>query len=394
MQKNYSYILWLPSWYPNQLTPFDGDFIQRHAQAAALFSNIYIIRIVPDKDATIAKNIKTEIKKQNNLTEHIVYYKRSTSLFGNVLGAFKEIGLYRRAIKNCIKQNGKPSLVHVHVAVKAGLLALWIKRKYKIPFLVSEHWTIYQPGSPDEFRKRSFFFRQFSRRIIKKSNLLLTVSNDLGQQIGKIVFPKKFHIIPNVANETYFHFKPHNTSKFRFIHVSDMNSHKNVEAILENFAIVQKSFPDIELVLVGLIDNKLVRIVENMGLLNKAVFFCGEIAYKKVATEFQNSNALVLFSLFENQPCVIIEALCCGVPVISSPVGGIPEIITPANGILTNDCSLADAMKLMIKDYRLFDPEKISEDARSKFSYSVVGKMFYDIYNSALSDILPLENKS
>ena len=37
------YVLWLPSWYPNKLSPFDGDFIQRHAKAAALYNDIAII---------------------------------------------------------------------------------------------------------------------------------------------------------------------------------------------------------------------------------------------------------------------------------------------------------------------------------------------------------------
>ena len=121
MQKNNPFILWLPSWYPNQLAPFDGDFIQRHAQAAALYSsNVYVIRVVPDKNAVVTKNVKTEIGKQNNLTEHIVYYKRSTSLFGKIIGSYKEIRLYRQAIRHCIKQNGKPSFVHVHVAMRMG----------------------------------------------------------------------------------------------------------------------------------------------------------------------------------------------------------------------------------------------------------------------------------
>jgi hypothetical protein len=39
MQKN---ILWLVSWYPNKLKPFDGDFIQRHAKAVSLFQTLQL----------------------------------------------------------------------------------------------------------------------------------------------------------------------------------------------------------------------------------------------------------------------------------------------------------------------------------------------------------------
>ena len=37
------YILWLPSWYPNKSEPYSGDFIQRHAKAAALYDPVTVI---------------------------------------------------------------------------------------------------------------------------------------------------------------------------------------------------------------------------------------------------------------------------------------------------------------------------------------------------------------
>ena len=51
-------ILWLPSWYPNKLAPFEGDFIQRHAQAAALYNKIYVIKVVADDRAMITKKLR------------------------------------------------------------------------------------------------------------------------------------------------------------------------------------------------------------------------------------------------------------------------------------------------------------------------------------------------
>ena len=38
-------ILWLASWYPNRNDPFDGDFIQRHARAAAIDHDIHVIHV-------------------------------------------------------------------------------------------------------------------------------------------------------------------------------------------------------------------------------------------------------------------------------------------------------------------------------------------------------------
>ena len=39
-------ILWLTSWYPNRMDEFDGDFIQRHAKAVALFCRVHVIFVV------------------------------------------------------------------------------------------------------------------------------------------------------------------------------------------------------------------------------------------------------------------------------------------------------------------------------------------------------------
>ena len=383
------YVLWLPSWYPNKLSPFDGDFIQRHAKAAALYNDIAIIKLVGDANGTITTDIKVEVEKTGRLTEHIIYFKKTTSWPGKLVAANKWIRIYKKAIANHIRQNGKPSLVHVHVAMKAGMLALWIKTKYQVPFIVSEHWTIFQPASSEKFTEKNFFFKYLTRKIIKRSLALLTVSDDLGMKIQKLVFPKPHVMVPNVADENLFYFKPGNLNDFVFLHVSNMNYQKNAAAIIENFAVVHNEFANIKLVLVGPASSSVKQVAERTGLIDRSIFFRGEVTYQKVAEEFHRANALILFSRFENQPCVIIEALCSGVPVISTPVGGIPEIIDDTNGVFANagvKGSLAEAMRQMMKNYSSFDRKKISESGRSRFSYSVVGKMISDIYHSALQN--------
>ena len=66
--------LWLASWYPSKTSLQNGDFIQRHARAASLFANIYVLHVVPNCDIQQAE--ETECKQSKNLTEKIVYYKK------------------------------------------------------------------------------------------------------------------------------------------------------------------------------------------------------------------------------------------------------------------------------------------------------------------------------
>jgi glycosyltransferase involved in cell wall biosynthesis len=201
------------------------------------------------------------------------------------------------------------------------------------------------------------------------------------------VVHKNFIVVPNVADETLYYFQPERPKPFVFIHVSNMSYQKNVLSIVKCFDSVHHEFPNSHLVLVGPHEKTIADLAKQTHLLDKSIFLRGEIPYDQVANAVREANALVLFSYFENLPCVIIEALCCGRPVIATRVGGIPEIIDEQNGIFVNaneEDSLVKAMKKMMVDYSWFNLKDISEQARSKFSYAVVGRLFDSIYRDTI----------
>jgi len=120
-----------------------------------------------------------------------------------------------------------------------------------------------------------------------------------------------------------------------------------------------------------------------------SIQFTGEIPYEQVAKAMQESDCLLLFSHIENSPCVIGEALCCGLPVIASRVGGIPELIKEDNGILVpaaNENALVEAMKQIRQKKFHFNRQIIAKDAASRFSYETVGKQLLDVYNRLLAN--------
>jgi glycosyltransferase involved in cell wall biosynthesis len=104
-----------------------------------------------------------------------------------------------------------------------------------------------------------------------------------------------------------------------------------------------------------------------------------------VAEIVRSASAFVSFSNYENQPCSILEALCCGVPVIATKVGGIPEVINSQNGILIdplNESQLLHAMEMMMGKFKNFDLESIAKSAKMKFSYNAVGSQLNLLYQS------------
>ena len=73
------------------------------------------------------------------------------------------------------------------------------------------------------------------------------------------------------------------------------------------------------------------------------------LPYEKLGAIVQKCNAFILFSKRENMPCVVLEALCCGFPVITSNAGGTAEVIDENNGIVVFDYTTEALTKAMIK---------------------------------------------
>ena len=376
-------ILWLCSWYPNKLEPYNGDFIQRHAIAAALYNDIHVIHVAADP--ALSHPTEEVLNISEGLTEQIVYYKRPVSVFAKLRNHYSWSKAYKKAIRSYIAANGQPALIHIHVPMMAGMMIRKIRGFCKAPYVITEHWTIYQPGSQVQYIKQSALFKAALRNIIRGSRLLLPVSVNLGETINEQVEKKAFYMVENVADTKLFFYKenilPHDN--FRFIHVSNMSYQKNTEAIVRTFIEVHTKSLQTELVLVGAISPRVEMLATKSGLLGTHIFFRGEVSYAEVAVEMQHAHVLVMFSRFENSPCSIIEALCCGLLVICTAVGGVPELLNKENGLLVepgNEKALFVAMRTVQADYTRYNRKKIAEDAAGKFSYPVIGKKLDVVY--------------
>jgi glycosyltransferase involved in cell wall biosynthesis len=378
-------VLWLASWYPNRLDIFTGDFIQRHAQAVSQFCSVEVIYIKKDT-SLLTGTTEVEKKSTGNLTEQIIYYNSLSTNF-KILDKFLSFltykKLYRKAVNEYFKTEGKPDHVHVHVAMNAGVAALWIKKKWKIPYFVTEHWVGYYRVSVPSLFDHNRLFRLLNKRVLKEAALFLPVTADLGETVKKNWVDIPYKVIPNVVNTDIFKYKPEHLNKFRFIHISYMNFQKNPEGIFAAAQLVKARGYDFELFMLGNKNESLTALAATYGLLPQTVIFHEAVPYAAVASFLQHASAFLLFSRFENLPCVILEALCCGLPVICSNVGGIAEVVGNENGILVeseNTEALADAMQKIMDDYQAYNREMIAAEATAKFNYALVGRQIVHFY--------------
>ena len=381
--------LWLASWYPNKLVPFDGDFIQRHAKATALAQPVHVVHVVKDIQGSVCKRLLIEESQNDNLRETIVYYKpcrTGWNRLDQLISFFTYYTVYRRYLNNLIKTEGKPLIVHLHVVMRAGLLALWLKKKWKLLYVVTEHWTGYEQASQDNYFQKNLFFRRATKKILQQASLLLPVSRFLGEAIQQVQ-PVPYKVVANVTDTSLFSYTPYRPPTFRFIHVSSMSYQKNIPGLLQVLKRLLQLTAKWECVMVGPADDDLKRCGQELGLQQQLVW-TGELSYSDVARRMQEASAFVLFSRYETFSCVLIEAACCGLPVIAPRTGGIPENIPSWAGQLIEPGSeeaLLQAMRSVMENYEQYDKKKISERAAGLFNYKKIGQEIADIYTSVLA---------
>lgn len=379
-------VLWLVSWYPGRLDAFNGDFIERHAIAVSRYVKLTVLVIL--KDELLPSN-KTAIEKtvDKNLTVYRVFYGKTTmpGLLETYFSVKKYSKLQKQLYRQIENETGRPHIVHVQVAMKAGMLALYLKKKYQIPFVLTEHWTGYYPNSKPSVYDYNIFYKKLNKKILRQAALFLPVTKDLGETINKNFTTVKYAVVPNVVNTGLFFYEPVAPDKFRFIHPSEMGYQKNPEGILQACVLLKERGYNFKLLMAGNEDRALIKMAKDNHLLNRVVFFMPAVPNKTIAREMQESSALLLFSRFENLPCVILEALCCGLPVISSRVGGIAEVVNETNGLLVdseNIEQLVNAMQQMIEKYIMYDKAVIADKAKKQFNYATVGKQYFSIYKN------------
>lgn len=381
-------VLWLASWYPGKIEPYTGDFIQRHAQAVSQHQPVHVISVIRDEKGAVTRHHKIIRKSNDNLHETVGYYyspQHFIKPLGKLISQIRYNGLMKKLVSDHMAENGQPDLVHVHVGMRAGIIARWLKKRYNIPYVITEHWTGFVSESDSRFEDLPGYIRRSWKKVVDDAAAISVVSNFLGEQLRRVFGAQLKPVpIPNVVNHKIFYpEKTLSSSLTRFIHVSSMNHQKNPEAILQAFSLVKERGGVFQLEIIGPIVPSLKKASTKLGL-DKMVKFLEEMPQVELAQRMRSSHALVLYSRYETFGCVIIEANACGIPVIVSDIPTSRELVREGeNGMLVKNedpSALADAIQAFID--KKFNPsrELIVHDTMVKYSYETVGKQIAEWY--------------
>ena len=380
-------VLFLSSWYPNRVLPKNGNFVQKHAQAVARKANVASLHVISDPQA-----IDFEISAQNveGVYEVIVYYPKSKKWRPD-----KKYRLYleahRRGYAHIRKEWGEVDITHLNIIYPAGLFALELKEKYNIPFVLSENWTAWLPINPYQFTPIE---RHFIKKIGAQTAVFCPVSEDLQQAFMNFGFEGPFHIVPNVVDvDTFVFEKKASFPPIKILHVSTFKEeHKNISGILRVLSKMQGMRTDFEVTMVG---NKFGDMysdtISELGISPDLLNILPEIATEEIASLMKAHHIFVLFSNYENLPCVVAEAHCMGMVVVGSDVGGTREMINEHNGLIVqarDEAGLLDNLIQVMDNLASYHPSAIQAQASSRYSYDSVGETFVGIYREVLGNFI------
>ena len=374
-------ILHLLSWFPTPDDPTLGNFCVRMIDALPEECHSVILSVCDGKNMTKSFEVK-EIKGAHHT--HVQIYIRPPKI--NAIRKLKMLRMYLYGLNYIKKHFFQPDLIHLHLAYPLGQVALLWKKLYGYKYVMTEHWTIYQPQNKD------VFVGGLKRKIVKiadNASLIMPVSLDLQHCMEGHGVQNRYRVIYNLVNTDIFRLSSAQTeNKKHILHISTLRDEaKNFSGILRTIERLRQQRDDFELHVIHDYDAPEFKAFVKEHHLEDCVIFHGKKTSAEVAEAYQQADFFVLFSNFENLPCVIVEAFASGVPVLSTAVGGISEILSPERGILIpqgDEDALLQGMIQMLDHSSEYDHEAIRRYALSTFSNDIIGRQIFEAYREVV----------
>lgn len=263
-----------------------------------------------------------------------------------------------------IKKVGKPDVLHLHNA-SAGKLALWIKEKYGIEFLVTEHSSLmWTPSLLSDAQKK------LSYDVFNNSCKNIAVSLKFCCHM-KEAFGNDFEYIPNVVDNAFF--RPRFLVKERneridIISVGNLTKNKNHILLINAVSKIVKNGFNLKLSIIGEgperrnLEDKI-----NLLQLGGVVELLGFLSRDEILSNLQKSDFFVLPSKRETFGVVLIEALSCGLPVMALRNGGSESIINDSVGkLVSSETEFVDSLSSFLR--KKFDSHKLIGYVNDHFS--------------------------
>jgi len=383
-------ILVITRWFPNPAEPIKCIFTKNIVDAQSKskkysFAVISPVPYFPDIDIPMFKkyakfrNIPSFKKMQN----YKIYWPKYIKLPYPYLKSLEWYPYFLQILKTVKKEKIKFDLIHCHGIYPDGLVGVKIGRYFNKKVILHVHESYISTAKE----------LNIYRNVFKHVDRLVPVSKYQLREIIKIDerLRKKCSVIYNGVktdkkNISLNDYLEGTNRTIRLIFVGHLISTKGLDILLKALELLNSYKYKFSLDVVGNGEKQLEykTLSKKYGLKDK-VSFIGEIDNTILLKKMKYYNYLVLPSRYETFGVVVIEAMSCGLPVIATKVGAIPEIVTSEEvGILVeanNPKALAKGIVRAIN--KKWDREKIRKYAEN-FSIEKTTEKIETVYDRFL----------
>lgn len=370
--------------YPTKEYPMNG--IHQYAYAKALKKygeDVYVVAL----DLRSFRR-KRKWGYEEKIVDGIKTYAINIPL-GNInqkllcnIGAF----FLKRRINYILNKEKNTEIIHSHFTEPSYSFIKTIKDKsINIPIIVSEHSSSINKEDLSNIRKDKL---EVAKYVYNNCDELLVGSPFFQERLYRN-FGIKPICTPTVANTDVFKLKNYNFNEniYRIISTGNLKLEKGHRELIRAYGKVFKNKSS-ELLIFGEGDDRreLEKIIQEENLEQK-VYLKGHRRLEEIAEEYNKGDLFVLASHSETYGKAYIEAMICGLPVITTNNGGSEHFIEEFNGAIANvkDINdLANKLELMYNNRHKFNKKIISEYANENFSEKASILELKKIYSTVL----------
>jgi glycosyltransferase involved in cell wall biosynthesis len=251
---------------------------------------------------------------------------------GGTRFGFSSLGIIWQTVKNLVERHHQRAFDSLHAfwADEAGLTALLAGARLGLPAIVSlaggELTYLADIGYGTQGSKiRGWLTRMTIRRaatLTAGSNYQMQLAIEAGAT------PQKLHLVPlGVDTKRFSPAAGPGPERPTMIQAASLVAVKNQALLLEVLEKVRLQIPDIRLRLVGSgpLEKHLRHLADQAGL-NQHIIWQGAVPFPEMPAHYQAAQIYLQSSRHESQGMAVLEAMACGLPVIGTPVGILPEV--------------------------------------------------------------------
>jgi L-malate glycosyltransferase len=322
-------------------------------------------------------------------------YQRTSLFYGSFLR--KYVDRMRELYRAGEEAWGRPDVIHAHVSIPGGYVAARIGSEMGIPVIVQEHYSGFESDARFPWRVGGFV-----KEMAKNIDGIYAVSLGFAERIKRTGIVPVCKVLPNPVNTDYFKIRDKGSSKqFRIMTTGRLSQIKGTDIFLEAL----KRLPDSmnwTATIYGDIDDRFrySRTLE-CGRLQDRVALRGRVSQKELLEGYCQSNLFVVSSRSETANVSMLEALSCGLPVITTACGGPETLVDKSVAIIIKSeeaGALANGICEVAANTRSYDRKELRQYVVKHYSKSVIAAQVHEAYKNAMirkagtavQDVLPV----